>query len=784
MNDKKNILQHIDSIGLWVTKKVMDYHWLFIVAVIATVIAAVTGIGKIEMLTDYRDNFGADNPQLLAFENIEEQYTKLDNFLIVVKSVDGDVFSKQFYPVIQKITEQAWQLPGVNRVNSLSNYQHTKAENDDLIVTDLLEAGIDFTETELAEKRAAALAEPTLRGYLISDDATTTGIDIKATLGEGTGTDLVVTMAAVRTMLDQLRQEYPGLRFAVVGNSAMSNAFNEAAFLDISTLLPLMYLALLIVMLLIYRSISATVITFVIVICSSLFAVGMAGHLGWQMSNMSTGSPIIIMTLAVADSVHILMSMLLLMRRGKDKQSAIIEAMRINYVAVGITSVTTMIGFASLNFSDTPPLHVLGNISVLGIFAAWALSIILIPALVKVLPFNIKQQQDSNVNQQGQRNFVNAMLAVSRFTRNNSTRILVTLLPLCVVIISFIPQLELDEQFLKMFNHRVEFKRDSDFVLENLTGAYYLDFDIGSGSEGGITDIDYLNKLEEYTLWLRAQPNVRSVHSFTDVMKRLNKSMHGDDEDYYRLPDMKDLAAQYLLLYELSLPYGQDLNDRIKFDKSASRLTVVLDDITATETRGFATRADQWLIDNADQTMHATGVGASLMFAHLTKRNLDSMIQGNMLAVLMITIVMVIALGSIRMGFLSLIPNLLPILVSMGIWTIMVGMAGMSVSVIGVMSLGIVVDNTTHFLIKYIRARKEAAKSIADALDYAFEMVGAALVANAGILIAGFSLLAFSTFRPNFEMGVLMALVIAIALIIDLLLLPALLLVGDKKNQQ
>lgn len=780
MSDKKSILQHIDSIGLWTTKKVMANHWLVLLVTLVILVVAASGIGKIEMLTDYRDNFGSDNPQLVAFENIEEQYTKLDNFLIVVKPDTGGVFDQAVYPVIQKVTERAWQLPGVTRVNSLSNFQHTRAEDDDLIVTDLLEPGIDFTNQELAEKRAAALAEPPLRGYLISDDATATGVDIKATLGEGNGPDIVLAMVEVRKMLDQLRQEHPDITFALAGTSTMSNAFVEAATIDMTTLMPLMYLALLIVMLLIYRSISATAITFIIVIGSSVFALGMAGHFGWQMSNMSTGSPIIIMTLAVADSVHILMSMLVMMRRGKDKQSAVIESMRINYVAVAITSVTTIIGFASLNFSDTPPLHVLGNISVIGIFAAWVLSIILIPALVKVLPLNVKQKDQADK----QRGFADTMLTLSRFTRNNATRILIVLVPLCVIIISFIPKIELDEQFIKMFNHRVEFRRDSDFVLENLTGAYFLDFDIGSGFEGGITDLDYLNKLEEFALWLRSQPNVRSVYSFTDVMKRLNKSMHGDKEEHYKLPDNKDLAAQYLLLYELSLPYGQDLNDRIKFDKSASRLTVVLDQVSSVEMIAFADRSDQWLIDNTSEAMHANGVGAPLMFAHLTKRNLDSMIRGNILAVIMITLVMMLALASVRMGLLSMIPNLLPILVSLGIWVMVFGMAGMAVSIIGVMSLGIVVDNTTHFLIKYIRARKEAGKSIADALDYAFEMVGAALTANAGILIAGFSLLAFSTFRPNFEMGVLMALVIAIALVVDLLLLPALLLIGSKGDKK
>lgn len=251
--------------------------------------------------------------------------------------------------------------------------------------------------------------------------------------------------------------------------------------------------------------------------------------------------------------------------------------------------------------------------------------------------------------------------------------------------------------------------------------------------------------------------------------------MHADDPAFYKIPEERELAAQYLLLYELSLPYGLDLNDRIDIDKSSTRVSVTLDEITTGETRQFLKEVEAWWDDRSPGN-EVYGTGATYLFSFISERNIQDMIGGNIVAVILISIIMMIALRSFSFGLLSLIPNIAPLIMTFGVWALLVGEVGMAAATVSATSLGIIVDNTVHILTKYQRAREELMLSIEDAIRYTFDTVGAAVVANALILAFGFSVLMYSSFKITSDMGTLTAMAIIIALIVDLLLLPALLM--------
>jgi len=273
------------------------------------------------------------------------------------------------------------------------------------------------------------------------------------------------------------------------------------------------------------------------------------------------------------------------------------------------------------------------------------------------------------------------------------------------------------------------------------------------------------------------------VFSYADIAKRLNKNMHGDDPAEYRIPAERNLAAQYLLLYELSLPYGLDLNDRIAIDKSATRVTATVVEMPTGQLREFFNRTDAWFKAEAPPELRAAPTGPAVMFAFISKRNIDSMLQGNTVALVLIAIVMMVALRSFGLGLMSLLPNAVPILAAFGVWAVLVGQVGMAAATVSAASLGIVVDDTVHFLTKYLRARRENGYDRPEAIRYAFETVGTAIVSTTVILAFGFSVLAASAFRINAQMGLLTAITVLLALITDLLLLPALLMVGHRSPE-
>ena len=256
--------------------------------------------------------------------------------------------------------------------------------------------------------------------------------------------------------------------------------------------------------------------------------------------------------------------------------------------------------------------------------------------------------------------------------------------------------------------------------------------------------------------------------------------MNGGDEAYYRIPDQKDLIAQYLLFYELSLPMGLDLNSQIDVDRSATRFTVIFQSMSARELRHMDRMAQQWLKANLPAHMVVPGTSMSLIWAHITQRNIISMLKGSFGALVLISGIMLVALRSLKLGTISLVPNLLPPIMAFGLWGMIMGQIGLALSVIVAMTIGIVVDDTVHFLSKYKRARHQQAMSPPEAVRYAFQTVGTAMWVTSAALVAGFLVLTLSHYRMTSEMGIMCALTIALALVMDFLLLPTLLLKIDR----
>jgi len=349
---------------------------------------------------------------------------------------------------------------------------------------------------------------------------------------------------------------------------------------------------------------------------------------------------------------------------------------------------------------------------------------------------------------------------------------------LVALLVIFIPRNELNDEFIKYFDKSIDFRNDTEFATSHLTGIYTIEYSLGNGEVGGISEPEFLRDVERFADWYRQQPGVLHVNSLTDIMRRLNKNMHGDDPAWYRLPDQRDLAAQYLLLYEMSLPYGLDLNNQVDISKSATRMTVSLESISSNELLGMEKRAQQWLAENAPH-MQSDGASPSVMFAYIGQRNIRSMLTGTSLALVLISLVLVVALRSLKIGLVSLIPNLAPAAMSFGLWGLLSGQVGLGLSVVTGMTLGIVVDDTVHFLSKYLRARREQGLDPQGAVRYAFHTVGIALVVTTLVLIAGFMVLAQSAFKLNADMGMLTALTIGFALLADFIFLPPLLMKVD-----
>jgi len=756
---------------------VIAQRWSILLATLLIVIATGAGMGQLSFNNDNRVYFSKQNPQLLALEALENTFSENENVLIAVAPKDGNVFTRETLQAVQEITERAWFTPYSSRVNSLSNFQHSYSEGDDLIVEDLYQNPHDLSDEQIAKIKQIALSEPLLIKNLISVDAAVTAININVLKPKKSKTAMAEIATFTRQLKKEIEAKYPNVTLHLAGGILFGNAFQEVSQEDGATLLPLMYGILLLTMALLLRSVWGTFATLIIIAISSTTALGLTGWLGISLSASSVNAPTVILTLAVADCIHILASFTVAMRKGLAKQAAIIESVRINFQPLILTSLTTAIGFLSMNFSDAPPFRDLGNIVAMGVMAAMFFALLTLPSLMAVLPMRVSKGNDRGSN---------AIDRVANFVVNRRKILLPSSLILVLIAMTGMSRIELDDNFIEYFDQRYDIRQSADFIRNNLAGMDTIEYALDSGESSGINNPAYLAKIEEFANWYRQQPYVTHVTVLTDIIKRLNKNLHNDDPTFYKIPANRELAAQYLLMYEMSLPYGLDLNNQINVDKSSTRMIVLINGASSKQIRQTDENARAWLQQYAPKSMQTHGASISMMFSNISKTNIDQMLSGTLIALMMISLLLIAALKSLRLGLLSLVPNLFPALMTFGIWGFFVGEVGLTVAIVGTLTLGIVVDDTVHFLSKYQRARTELGKNAEEAVRYAFHTVGRALVITTVVLVLGFSTLILSGFKINADMGILTAMAISIALILDVFCLPPLLMLldrGDKKSQ-
>jgi len=744
--------------------------WVILVCITLTILAGI-GAQKLEFKNDYRVFFSEENPQLTAFESMQKVYNKSDNVSFVVVPKDGNVFTVEHLSALKALTKASWQVPYSTRVDSVTNFQYSYAEEDDMIVEDLVMSTKNLTADKLEQIKKIAISEPLLINKIISKGGHASVVNVTVQFpGVNPMAETPEVAASVRAIQSKFLANYPELEIYLSGMAMMNASFGESSINDFSTLVPLMFLVVIVTIGLLLRTITGTISTVLIIVMSIGTTMGLAGWLGFYMTGPSSSAPTMIMTLAVADCIHILTSVFYEMRQGADKRTAIARSIKINFQPIFLTSITTAIGFLSMNFSDSPPFRDLGNLVAIGVMFAFVFSITIFPALLTVLPVHVKKQNENKKD-------VMAKLADFVIAKRKALLPLTSLF--IIVSILFIPQNELNDDFVKYFDESVPYRIATDFMQENLSGMMLVEISVKTGKPSGINNPEYLNSISDFSDWLRARPETDHVNTITDTLKRLNKNMHADDPSWYKLPDSQEMSAQYLLLYEMSLPYGLDLNNQLDVDKSASRIVATFKNMTSNELIDIEQEMTQWFAKHAPQ-YDVDFASPSLMFAHIGQRNITSMLIGTTLALILISILLGVALKSWRFGLISLLPNLAPAAIGFGLWGIISGQVGLGLSVVIGMTLGIVVDDTVHFLSKYLHARREKNASTEEAVHYAFDNVGRALWVTTFVLVAGFTILAQSSFKMNADMGFLTALTIFVALVVDFLFLPPLLILLDK----
>ena len=573
-----------------------------------------------------------------------------------------------------------------------------------------------------------------------------------------------------RGIVAEIKAAHPDLDVRLSGGIMADLAFAEAGQRDTKLLVPLMAAVILGVLLIGMRSGTVTLVTSVVIGLTVIATMGIFGWMGTVLNTVTAAAPPVIMTLFFADCVHFVMAAVQQQTHGRTREQSITEAIRLHVVPILIKSGTTIIGFLSLNFSDSPPLNQLGNIVSVGSVIGAVLTLTMIPAMLLYLPI-------PSYSEHGRTHKFLERMSDWIVARNRS--FLIGFAVLFPLLLALIPRLEADDNFIHYFDTSFAFRADTDYMEQRLTGLHGLIYSVPAGGPEQVTDPAYLRKLDEFAKWYREQPNVAHVSTLADIVRRLNKAMNHDDPKFDTIPDDKKLIAQYLMLYELSLPPGQDLNMTVDVGRSESMVTVRLSDVSSKRIIALANAGQDWLRANA-QKNETRATGLSVVYSYLTQRNIEAMMLGTAVSVLLVSLIMGYALSNWRLGIISLVVNLAPAGMAFGLWAIIGADVNLAISVVTSITYGIVTDDTVHTMTKYRWARQVLGMTPPDAARETLTYTGSAVILSSVALALGFALLGFSSFNITSVMGILSALIISLAAVAELLLLPGLLIMFDK----
>ena len=757
-------------------ERMLKFRWSVILTTLFLVAVASSGIAMLEFSANYRIFFDEDNPQLLALEALENTYGKNENIVFLIVPDDGDATSQNALSAAVWLTEAAWQTPYSRRVDSLANFQFTTAEGDDLFVRDLVDPK-ELTRAETRSRiRTVALSDPRIAGSILALNGDVSIVNVTVELPEEGLLEAVAEVAEfARAVAAEAEERFPDIDLRIVGTVMINQTFLEAAISSQMIFLPASLLLMALVLGVLTRGWAGVVATGIVIVFSILASLGLGVWIGLPFSPPVAPAPTIVLMIVVANCVHLLVTSQQRLRAGDSKHDAIIESVRLNLHPVFLASLTTTLGFLSMNFSEVPPYRDLGNFVAFGIVVSFILSVTFLPAMLSLLPFRAAKDRQLRGPTIG---------LLANFALRHRKALFWGWLVIVLAMILAIPRNELNDVLVHFFDESVEFRQDTDFMDERLSGNTLLEYSLQAISEGGVTDPLFLAEVSNFAEWYREQPPVRHVSVITDTFRQLNQSMHGDDLNYYRIPESQELVAQYLILYELSLPQGLNLNNQIDRSRSATRVSISAETLDSKQLLELNARAEAWLKENASHVAGVSSTGPAALFAYIGQRNIRAMLVGTVVVLLAISAILLFALRSLRLGLVSIVPNLIPAVLGFGVWGLTVGQVGLSLSVVVAMTVGIVVDDTVHFLSKYRRARQVYGQDPEEAVRYAFDTAGRAVFTTTVVLVAGFLIFTFSPFVPTAQVGVLTAMIIAFALIADLTLLPALLLAVDRDSDE
>jgi predicted RND superfamily exporter protein len=739
--------------------KFLNQHKIKLIVSITMLVALLSiSLKDLAFEGSYRIWFDPSSKIMKDYDKFRSTFSGDDTFIMAFEDKEG-IFRPKPIETILELTQKLKMLDGVRKVDSLTNYQHIRSVDDDVMVEDFI---YDIQE-DLEAKKKIAINDKLILHQLINDDATATMIAIK--LSSSVGADEEVNIY-VMEQLENIRDEYEaktGYTFYISGLSAVTASLVNVAVHDALVLIPLAVVIVVVLLFLLFRDPIGVAVPAVVILFTSLLVLSMQMLLGHKLNNFTVNIPSFVAAIAIADSMHLFLAWVYYRTKDIENQEALYLALKNNFLPIAMTSLTTAIGFATLSISAIEPIATLGIAITAGALIAFLLSVTLAPAILLLLNDNYKIKPIKFLNLLHTKGY-------GAFIVRNDKQIVVGFAIVMLLIGYGLTLLKVDSNSIKYFDKSTTVRSGSEFIEEKLTGSMIYEIILDSKAKEGAKSPAFLEKIVTFEKALITKhPNV----TFTTSLKDIVEKMHGvlDNNSTLTIPNSKNAVAQYLLLYSMSLPQGMELNDKIDTTERYLRLSINSNIQDSSKDLAMIDWVEKWWEKNSNYS--ATVQGQTSIFAYMQSSVMDTLLLSISATLILVLFAMFFIFRNIKMLWIFILPNLAPILLVGGVMGYLGRSVDIGVAISASVILGIAVDDTIHFFSKYFQAIKTM--SFEESIDYVISHSGNAMILTTFILSFTFAIFGVSSFVPNVNFAIVTVVALNIALLLDLILLPALL---------
>lgn len=785
MNNIRDRIEHyFTQLGLVVYR----FKYLAFAFVLALTAFLFLQLPKLTIDTSNDAFYHQDDPIRIGYNEFRQQYGKDDHIIIGLRP--AEIFSSSFLHSLQQLhTEIEDKVPYLKKATSLLNVRHTYGLDDELIVEDLIES-IPQSPQQLMALKQKALSNPFYQNYLLSKQGGFTFIDIEPVavkVIKGTDPNQAAQIKYVSTqeyaeMVDALqpildKYKSSDLNIYFAGFPVITDRLTRAIEQTMAELMPISMLVNLIFLILLFRRISGVIYPSVIVLLSITSTVGAMAWFSISMDLITSILPTLLIVVAIADSVHLMSGFYQeYEKNGGDKKAAIAHSMGRNGLAILMTSVTTSVGFASFLLADMAPVAHLGVVAPIGIGLAFIYTVLLLPALIAIFPL----RKPNNI--QVTTGFSDRILDwIADVSCTRYKTILFASFVLLLIGISGASQLRLSHNALKWFPQDSQVRVDTTMIDAALGGSIPIEITIDTGKKQGLYNPDLLRRLAISAEVVKSlgsdNVGIANIISLHTILKEVNKALHANNDAEYTIPDSRELIAQELLLFEISA--ADDLYKLVDDNYSKVRFTIMIPFTDAIQIRPVLNNIKAHFVSSyPDATISITGIAP--MLVETMYDILTSMLKSYGLALIAITFLMIALIGKIKLGIISMAPNLLPIILVMGLMGWLSLPFDFSNMLVGSIAIGLVVDDTIHFL-HNLRRHFDQTGNITVAIKDTLHTTGRAIFITSMVLASGMTVAMTADLSSTANFGLITATVIILALLADFFLVPALMFALYKK---